>query len=149
VGTSDWLRPQSQLDSPFSNFQQLLPEELLVAGARYVPNRQFLSIPFRSELIHCPRKCGLRTQRLNCNVHTFTAGHPPDFFDRVRPDMVNDNVRPHWFCHGRAYRIGFHGDDESRASQPGAGRCTQPDWPLSKHRHGVAQLHASAFGRPR
>jgi hypothetical protein len=24
----------------------------LVAGARYVPNRQFLSIPFRSELIH-------------------------------------------------------------------------------------------------
>jgi hypothetical protein len=27
--------------------------EALVAGARYVPNRQFLSIPFRSELIHC------------------------------------------------------------------------------------------------
>jgi hypothetical protein len=25
-----------------------------VGGARYVPNRQFLSIPFRSELIHCP-----------------------------------------------------------------------------------------------
>src|ERR1700730_14442434 len=25
----------------------------MVAGARYVPNRQFLSIPFRSELIHC------------------------------------------------------------------------------------------------
>ncbi len=25
----------------------------LVAGARYVPNRQLLSIPFRSELIHC------------------------------------------------------------------------------------------------
>jgi hypothetical protein len=24
----------------------------LVAGARYVPNRQFLSIPFSSELIH-------------------------------------------------------------------------------------------------
>jgi hypothetical protein len=24
------------------------------AMARYVPNRQFLSIPFRSELIHCP-----------------------------------------------------------------------------------------------
>jgi hypothetical protein len=24
----------------------------LVAGARYVPNTQFLSIPFRSELIH-------------------------------------------------------------------------------------------------
>jgi hypothetical protein len=27
-------------------------EETLVAEARYVPNRQFLSIPFRSELIH-------------------------------------------------------------------------------------------------
>jgi hypothetical protein len=27
-------------------------EEALVAEARYVPNRQFLSIPFRSELIH-------------------------------------------------------------------------------------------------
>ena len=26
---------------------------LLVAEARYVPNRQFLSIPFRSELLHC------------------------------------------------------------------------------------------------
>ncbi len=26
----------------------------LVAGAEYVPNRQFLSIPFRSELIHGP-----------------------------------------------------------------------------------------------
>jgi hypothetical protein len=25
----------------------------MVAGARYVPNRQFLSIPFRSELVHC------------------------------------------------------------------------------------------------
>jgi hypothetical protein len=25
----------------------------LVAGAQFVPNRQFLSIPFRSELIHC------------------------------------------------------------------------------------------------
>jgi hypothetical protein len=29
-------------------------KDFLVAGARYVPNRQFLSIPFRSELIHCP-----------------------------------------------------------------------------------------------
>jgi hypothetical protein len=28
-------------------------KEILVAGARYVPNAQFLSIPFRSELIHC------------------------------------------------------------------------------------------------
>jgi hypothetical protein len=27
-------------------------EEILVAEARYVPNTQFLSIPFRSELIH-------------------------------------------------------------------------------------------------
>jgi hypothetical protein len=27
-------------------------EEILVAEARYVPNAQFLSIPFRSELIH-------------------------------------------------------------------------------------------------
>jgi hypothetical protein len=27
-------------------------EEFLVAEARYVPNAQFLSIPFRSELIH-------------------------------------------------------------------------------------------------
>jgi hypothetical protein len=27
-------------------------EETLVAEARYVPNTQFLSIPFRSELIH-------------------------------------------------------------------------------------------------
>jgi hypothetical protein len=27
-------------------------KDFLVAGARYVPNRQFLSIPFRSELIH-------------------------------------------------------------------------------------------------
>jgi hypothetical protein len=26
----------------------------MVAAARYVPNRQFLSIPFRSDLIHCP-----------------------------------------------------------------------------------------------
>jgi hypothetical protein len=25
----------------------------LVAGARFVPNTQFLSIPFRSELLHC------------------------------------------------------------------------------------------------
>jgi hypothetical protein len=25
----------------------------LIAEARYVPNRQLLSIPFRSELIHC------------------------------------------------------------------------------------------------
>jgi hypothetical protein len=29
-------------------------EEGLVAQARYVPNRQLLSIPFRSELIHWP-----------------------------------------------------------------------------------------------
>jgi hypothetical protein len=28
-------------------------EETLVAGARFVPNTQFLSIPFRSELLHC------------------------------------------------------------------------------------------------
>jgi len=28
-------------------------EETWVAEARYVPNRQLLSIPFRSELIHC------------------------------------------------------------------------------------------------
>ena len=28
-------------------------KDFLVAGARYVPNRQLLSIPFRSELIHC------------------------------------------------------------------------------------------------
>jgi hypothetical protein len=28
-------------------------EETLVAAARYVPNTQFLSIPFRSELLHC------------------------------------------------------------------------------------------------
>ena len=28
-------------------------EDFVVAGARYVPNRQFLSIPFRSELTHC------------------------------------------------------------------------------------------------
>jgi hypothetical protein len=28
------------------------PMIALVAGARYVPNRQLLSIPFRSELIH-------------------------------------------------------------------------------------------------
>jgi hypothetical protein len=28
-------------------------EETLVAEARYIPNRQFLSIPFRSELLHC------------------------------------------------------------------------------------------------
>jgi hypothetical protein len=27
-------------------------EQVLVAEARYVPNRQFLSIPFRSELVH-------------------------------------------------------------------------------------------------
>ena len=27
-------------------------KKILVAGARYVPNKQFLSIPFRSELIH-------------------------------------------------------------------------------------------------
>jgi len=27
-------------------------EDILVAEARYVPNAQFLSIPFRSELIH-------------------------------------------------------------------------------------------------
>jgi hypothetical protein len=27
-------------------------EQFLVAEARYVPNTQFLSIPFRSELIH-------------------------------------------------------------------------------------------------
>jgi hypothetical protein len=27
-------------------------EETLVAEARYVPNTQFLSIPFRSDLIH-------------------------------------------------------------------------------------------------
>ena len=27
-------------------------KEILVAEARYVPNAQFLSIPFRSELIH-------------------------------------------------------------------------------------------------
>jgi hypothetical protein len=26
VGTSDWPRPQSQLDSQFSNFQELFPE---------------------------------------------------------------------------------------------------------------------------
>ncbi len=28
-------------------------EQFLVAEARYVPNTQLLSIPFRSELIHC------------------------------------------------------------------------------------------------
>jgi len=28
-------------------------EETLVAEARYVPNAQILSIPFRAELIHC------------------------------------------------------------------------------------------------
>jgi hypothetical protein len=28
-------------------------EETLVAEAGYVPNTQLLSIPFRSELIHC------------------------------------------------------------------------------------------------
>jgi hypothetical protein len=28
------------------------PKEILIAEARYVPNTQFLSIPFRSELIH-------------------------------------------------------------------------------------------------
>jgi len=27
-------------------------QSVVVAEARYVPNRQFLSIPFRSELIH-------------------------------------------------------------------------------------------------
>jgi len=31
----------------------VLTEVSLVAEARYVPNRQFLSIPFRSELIQC------------------------------------------------------------------------------------------------
>jgi hypothetical protein len=28
-------------------------EATLVAAARYVPNTQFLGIPFRSELLHC------------------------------------------------------------------------------------------------
>jgi hypothetical protein len=28
-------------------------EDTLVAAARYVPNAQFLSIPFRSELLYC------------------------------------------------------------------------------------------------
>jgi hypothetical protein len=28
-------------------------KKILVAGARYVPNTQFLSIPFRSQLLHC------------------------------------------------------------------------------------------------
>jgi hypothetical protein len=33
---------------------ELIEEEpFLVAEARYVPNTQFLSIPFRSELMHC------------------------------------------------------------------------------------------------
>ncbi len=29
-----------------------VPNNILVAGARYVPNTQLLSIPFRSQLIH-------------------------------------------------------------------------------------------------
>jgi hypothetical protein len=32
--------------------EEIETEEILVEGARYVPNTQFLSIPFRSELIH-------------------------------------------------------------------------------------------------
>jgi hypothetical protein len=39
-----WLRDSRKL---------LKRKDFLVAGARYVPNRQFLSIPFRSELIQC------------------------------------------------------------------------------------------------
>jgi hypothetical protein len=36
-----------------AGFAELIEtEETLVAQARYVPNRQCLSIPFRSELIH-------------------------------------------------------------------------------------------------
>src|SRR5580693_3634773 len=36
-------------------------EETLVAAARYVPNRQFLRIPFRSELSHCRAEVQLFT----------------------------------------------------------------------------------------
>ena len=37
----------------YSSCKPVLRQVLeMVAGARYVPNRQFLSIPFRSELIH-------------------------------------------------------------------------------------------------
>jgi hypothetical protein len=32
--------------------EEIETEEILVEGARYVPNTQFLSVPFRSELIH-------------------------------------------------------------------------------------------------
>jgi hypothetical protein len=54
-------RPPQNQHSQLNSQNRMVPgfadlietEEGLVAEARYVPNRQFLAIPFRSELIHC------------------------------------------------------------------------------------------------
>ena len=54
--------------------------ELLVAGALYAPNRQFLVIPFRSELIHCIAAPCLTFARqlstLLARQHGFTGNYP-------------------------------------------------------------------------
>src|SRR6516164_6084781 len=43
----DHFRPHSKTQSPRNRMSSL------VAGGGYVPDRQLLAIPFRSELIHC------------------------------------------------------------------------------------------------
>jgi len=47
-----WL-PDGSINSDGCGFAEVIErEDFVVAWARYVPNTQFLSIPFRSELIH-------------------------------------------------------------------------------------------------
>jgi hypothetical protein len=36
-----------------AGFAEVIERQETLVAARYVPNRQFLSVPFRSEMIHC------------------------------------------------------------------------------------------------
>ena len=62
-------------------------EETLVAEARYVPNTQFLSIPFRGELIHSAAQVSELSDCTRGFVEPETRGaSPQDSHKRVYRD---------------------------------------------------------------
>ena len=74
----------------------------LVAGARYVPNTQFLSIPFRSELIHsaaqvselsdCTRGSGSRPSCPSCTPEAMPSAAPLPPLDPLLVGLRVENI---------------------------------------------------------
>lgn len=80
----------------------------------------------------------LQPQRLDGGVHAASAGELADLVHHVHLAEVEGDVGTHLPGHLEALVDAVHGDDQPRATQPGAGGGTQADGALGEHRHAVA-----------